>query len=220
MTRPPPIGRQIRLPWTLSIGMAYRGIRVEYRRSLLTVATIVCALAFLSFVRTQAAVLNSLRVAARQDVNLARQLALTGQMEAGPAELQRGRILVAMSLLICTVGIGNAMMMSVTERFQQIGTMKCLGALDSFIVRLFVLEGLIFGLAGGLAGAILGTAMAVLREAARFGLPAISLLPWGELARGGGHAVIVAAVISLLGGLYPAIAAARTQPVDAMRLVP
>ena len=45
-----------------------------------------------------------------------------------------------MSLLVCTVGITNSMLMAVTERFKEIGTMKCLGALDSFVVVLFMLE--------------------------------------------------------------------------------
>ncbi len=48
--------------------------------------------------------------------------------------------LVVMSLLVCTVGITNSMLMAVTERFKEIGTMKCLGALDSFVVLLFLLE--------------------------------------------------------------------------------
>jgi len=45
-----------------------------------------------------------------------------------------------LSLLVCAVGIVNAQLMAVTERFREIGTMKCLGALDRFVLRLFILE--------------------------------------------------------------------------------
>ena len=48
------------------------------------------------------------------------------------------------------------MLMSVTERFREIGTMKCLGALDGFIVKLFLIESLFQGMAGTVMGVLLG----------------------------------------------------------------
>ena len=48
-------------------------------------------------------------------------------------------------MLVAFVGVLNAMLMSVTERFREIGTMKCLGALNSFIVKLFLIESLFQG---------------------------------------------------------------------------
>ena len=51
------------------------------------------------------------------------------------------------------------MLMSVTERFREIGTMKCLGALDTFIVKLFLLESTFQGLAGTSAGIVIGFAL-------------------------------------------------------------
>ena len=73
---------------------------------------------------------------------------------------------MSLSLLVCVVGIANAMLMSVTERFREIGTMKCLGALDSFIIKLFLLESTFQGVAGTLVGIVIGlvltTALAML----------------------------------------------------------
>lgn len=64
--------------------------------------------------------------------------------------------LVIMSLLVSAVGITNSMLMSVTERFKEIGTMKCLGALDSFVVTLFMLEAGMLGICASVLGWLLG----------------------------------------------------------------
>ncbi len=66
--------------------------------------------------------------------------------------------LTATSLVMCLVGITNSMLMSVTERYREIGTIKCLGASDSFIVKVFFFEALLLGVLGSLAGSALGTA--------------------------------------------------------------
>lgn len=69
--------------------------------------------------------------------------------------------LLVMSLLVCAVGIMNSMLMSVTERFKEIGTMKCLGALDSFVVLLFMLESGMMGIAASVLGWTLGTVIMI-----------------------------------------------------------
>ena len=48
------------------------------------------------------------------------------------------------------------MLMSVTERYKEIGTMKCLGALDSFVVKLFFIESCVLGFLASLLGGIMG----------------------------------------------------------------
>lgn len=72
------------------------------------------------------------------------------------ASSQKMRWLVALSLLMCLVGITNSMLMSVTERYKEIGTLKCLGATNHFIVVVFLLEALIVGTISSLLGAIAG----------------------------------------------------------------
>ena len=69
------------------------------------------------------------------------------------------------------------MLMAVTERFQEIGTMKCLGALDRFVVRLFLLESGFQGLAGALIGALIGCLGSLLLGLKDYGLDLFSLLP-------------------------------------------
>src|SRR5207245_11646074 len=72
------------------------------------------------------------------------------------------RWLIGLALLVAFVGILNAMLMSVTERFREIGTMKCLGALDGFIIKLFLLESLFHGVIGTIVGIVLGIGLSLL----------------------------------------------------------
>jgi ABC-type lipoprotein release transport system permease subunit len=140
----------------------------------------------------------------------------------------RGVWLVTLSLMVCVVGITNAMLMSVTERFREIGTMKCLGALDKFVVKLFLIESSLQGVAGSLAGALIGFLLAFVRALFTFHVqdletgqgywlslrffPVLSALLWFMIALG------VGVVLSVVAAIYPAIRAARMEPVQAMRV--
>lgn len=127
--------------------------------------------------------------------------------------------LVALSALVCAVGVANAMLMSVTERFTEIATMKCLGAMDRSVMTMFVFEAAIQGAVGGVIGLVLGLGLALLRGWADFG----SLLTLAAPATG---SVLLAAVISLGVGLLlatlaavgPSLVAARLAPMEAMRV--
>ncbi|MCS7049946.1 MAG: FtsX-like permease family protein, partial [Verrucomicrobiae bacterium] len=77
--------------------------------------------------------------------------------------------IVAVSLLVTVISISNAMLMSVTERFREIGTMKCLGALSAFIRQVFIIESGIIGLVGGLVGSMAGALVAIVVYGLSFG---------------------------------------------------
>jgi putative ABC transport system permease protein len=132
---------------------------------------------------------------------------------------QRNQWLVILSFMVCMVGVANAMLMAVTERFTEIATMKCLGAMDRFVMMMFVFEALIQGAVGGLVGLLLGLLLAVLRAFAEFG----QLLP---LAAGASGTVGVAMLLSLvctmllaaLSAVGPSYVAARLSPMEAMRV--
>jgi ABC-type antimicrobial peptide transport system permease subunit len=116
------------------------------------------------------------------------------------------------------VGIVNAQLMAVTERFREIGTMKCLGALDRFILRLFILEAGMQGLAGAGIGALIGAVFSLFNGWLRFGAVALTTVSWANLAASIGISMVVGCLLSLLGVFYPALVAARMQPVEAMRV--
>lgn len=160
-------------------------------------------------------------------VGLLARLIAHGTRERGQVRDMRGVWLVTLSLLVCVVGITNAMLMSVTERFREIGTMKCLGALDKFVVKLFLIESSLQGVFGSLVGAFLGFALSFVRATFTFHVkdvqtgegywlslryfPALDLLAWVSVA------LAIGVVLSIVAAIYPAIRAARMQPVQAMR---
>ncbi len=129
----------------------------------------------------------------------------------------RTRWLSGLALLVAFAGILNAMLMSVTERFREIGTMKCLGALDGFIIKLFLLESAIQGLVGTLLGVTLGVGLSLALAWGTYGGDAFVNLPWGAVAIVSGIALVVGTLLTIGGALLPAYQAARMPPIEAMR---
>ena len=126
--------------------------------------------------------------------------------------------LISISLLVCGVGIVNAMLMSVTERFREIGTMKCLGALDSFIVKLFLLESTFQGIAGTVFGVIIGLVVMVATGLMRFGRASFTYFPGGQVVMIVVYALLIGAALSIAAAVFPALRAAHMAPVEAMRV--
>ena len=131
---------------------------------------------------------------------------------------QRMSWLLFVSMLVCAVGISNAMLMTVTERFREIATLKCLGALDSFIMLMFVLESCIMGVVGGVLGGILGALLGGGRMLVAFGISFSSSLPVAQLLMSVGVAVLVGIVLAAVAAIYPSFRAARLAPMEAMRV--
>jgi len=137
-------------------------------------------------------------------------------------ERRRGRFrsgwIIFISLLVTVIGIANAMLMSVTERFREIGTMKCLGALSAFVRQMFLMESVLIGFFGALAGALTGTAFSFVAYGMTygFGLLAASLdfaaMAWYLLL-----SVAAGLALSVVAALYPAQVAARMVPATALR---
>lgn len=220
------IQKQIRLPLTNSIAMAWQSIRVRPGRSLLVMSGIVLAIAFLTNILCSDALdRHASRVTVAPggaDPPAAKELDPTELVTGDEAAPDAGsdfetRWMAGLALMIAFVGILNAMLLSVTERFHEIGTMKCLGALDSLIIRLFLLESLFQGGVGTLIGLILGTGLTLIEGWLAYGGALGSVIPAGDFLRIAGICALVGVGLTVLGALYPAWRAARMPPVVALR---
>ncbi len=116
----------------------------------------------------------------------------------------------AVSLLVGGVGVMNIMLVSVTERRREIGLRKALGATRHAIEVQFLAEATTLGLVGGLCGVGLGEVGALI-------LPRIVGYPVSIPAAATAAALALAATVSIVFGVYPAVRAARLSPIDALR---
>jgi hypothetical protein len=209
--------RQVVLPWGQVIKISFNSMRVRLFRSLITTLTLTLAIAFVAYVWSGYDMLNG--VWPNADASLQEEIVSSGyELTDGHfGSSPKDRWLAILSLLVCVVGIVNAQLMAVTERFREIGTFKCLGALNSFVVRIFVLEAVYQGLFGGFTGALLGIVIATVSLTFKIGWAV--LLSWPILGMLFNLIVasLLAVLLSLIGVIYPALVAARMQPAVALR---
>jgi putative ABC transport system permease protein len=117
---------------------------------------------------------------------------------------------VALSLVVGGIVIMNIMLMAVTERTREIGLRKALGARRSDIMAQMLTESVVLSMFGGVIGTLLGAAIAVAISSVT-PVPA-SIEPWSVLLGIG-----ITALVGLFFGLYPAMRAARLDPIEALR---
>lgn len=124
-------------------------------------------------------------------------------------------IIASISLIVGGIGIMNAMIMTVLERTKEIGTMKAVGATNSHILLLFIMEAGLIGLVGGIIGAILGFIFAqiasIAAQANGINLQASANI---ELLL---FVLAFSVFVGMISGTYPAWRAAKMDPVEALR---
>lgn len=130
----------------------------------------------------------------------------------------RQLFLLGISFLVCMVGIANAMLMSITERYREIATMKCLGATDSYILSQFMMEAALQGFFGGLVGVVLGFAISTARSAIAFGSHLWTYFPAGDVALCALFSLAAGILLAALASIQPSWAASRMAPMEAMRV--
>ncbi len=119
--------------------------------------------------------------------------------------------IAGISLLVGGIGIMNIMLVTVTERTREIGIRRAIGAQRKSIVTQFLIESGVICAVGGAIGASLGTILTIVLSELIIGervMPALSITL---------GAVLFAAVLGIVFGMYPAIKASGLQPVAALR---
>jgi len=118
-------------------------------------------------------------------------------------------VISSIGLLIGGVGVMNIMLMSVTERTREIGVRKAIGARKRDVIRQFLTEAVALTGAGGIVGVLFAVGLSVLIKMANWP----SAIPAWAIGLG----VAVSMSIGLFFGMYPAVKAARLDPVEALR---
>lgn len=119
-------------------------------------------------------------------------------------------LVATITLVVGGIGIMNIMLVGVSERTREIGIRKALGATDGHIMSQFLIEALMMCIVGGLIGLTLGYGLAF---AIAFTINFQTAITWEITGAGLGMAFAT----GVLFGLYPAIKAARKDPIDSLR---
>ena len=202
---------EIRFPFSEAFRFSLESIKKRFVRAAITTAAVVLGIAFLNSLMMMAAIQS---------------------VYSGTPGIQAYQYwLLAISLLVCGVGITNSMLIAVAERYKEIGTLKCLGALDRHILMLFLNESLIMGGIGGLIGYIVGLIAAVVYGFLALKVPnpmaiigqammmpsRIIPLPIPNVIALFILSMVISIVLSMAATLYPAYIAARLPPAEALR---
>jgi putative ABC transport system permease protein len=118
--------------------------------------------------------------------------------------------IAGISLLVGGIGIMNIMLATVLERTREIGIRRAIGARQSDIIRQFLTEAVLISIVGGLIGIAFGFSLSRIIAAAA---------GWSTEVTSGSIAVAfgVSVAIGLVFGIYPAVQAAKLDPIEAIR---
>lgn len=211
--------KQVVLPFFKSFEIAVKSIKSRFFRSLITTMSLILAISFYSYIKTNSHIISGIvfsenKIAIQTLSQEGYEIPAAGdQYSTTPKE----RWILFLSLLVCVVGIVNTQLMAVADRFREIGTMKCLGALDRFILRLFLIEAFLQGLIGSAIGALTGASIAVCGSLLKFGTMAIPYATLNNIFISIVSSILLGCFLSIIGVLYPALLAAKMQPIEAMR---
>jgi len=118
--------------------------------------------------------------------------------------------IVFITLIGAAIGLMNIMLVSVTERTREIGLRKAIGATSTNVLTQFLMEAVVITILGGIVGVIFGMLLGFI-IAQYFNTTFVIPFQWMILA------FVVCAVTGVVSGLYPAVKAARLDPIESLR---
>ncbi|MFH1589484.1 MAG: ABC transporter permease [archaeon] len=125
--------------------------------------------------------------------------------------------LAAISIIVGGVGITNTMYTSVLERTKEVGIMKAIGAKNSDVLQIFLIEAGLLGMAGGAIGILIGAGLAKIVEIAATQTLRVEYIVANVSPQLVIGALLFTFIIGAVAGTTPAIQASKMSPVDALR---
>ncbi|TNE27746.1 MAG: ABC transporter permease, partial [Bacteroidetes bacterium] len=143
--------------------------------------------------------------------NITRSDALSSMLLENKNQLYIAAIAVSLiTLLVAAINLLNIMLVSVRQRTREIGTRKAIGAKQRHIVLQFLTEAALVSQLGGVMGIIFGI---IIGNSVGSQLGTTFTIPWDWVI----FAVSITFVTGVLSGLYPAVKAARLDPIESLR---
>ena len=154
---------------------------------------------------------RGLKASQENDFEIYQSDSLIKMIKENTTKLRMGALVIALiTLLGAAIGLMNIMLVSVTERTREIGVCKALGATRRNILIQFLTEAIVICQMGGLVGIFFGVLIG-------FGVANAMggnfIMPWGWIF----VAIITCLVVGLASGMYPALKAARLDPMESLR---
>jgi len=155
--------------------------------------------------------IRKLRPGEKEDFEIFASDSLVSILKENTTNLRLATIAIGlMTLLGAAIGLMNIMLVSVTERTREIGIYKALGATRRSILAQFLTEAIVICQFGGIVGIFLGVLMG-------FGVSALMggsfFIPWGWIFLG----FTLCMIVGVISGFYPAMKAARLDPIESLR---
>jgi putative ABC transport system permease protein len=155
--------------------------------------------------------IRKLRAAEDNDFETFQSDSLMNMLKENTATIRLATIGIGLITLIgAAIGLMNIMLVSVTERTREIGISKALGATRANILTQFLTEAVLICQIGGIVGIILGIAIG---NGVALLLGGKFIMPWAWIILG----FITCMIVGLVSGLYPALKAARLDPIESLR---
>ena len=193
-------------PLSEALAFSFRSLMLRLGRMIVVLLGIAFAISFMTVLLSTGTIMDGIQ-------ELAARSGSGSSQEA--SEFHKWWIVVA--ICIAAAGISNAVLMSVTERIKEIGTLKCMGARSLHIIEIFLFETLLLGTIGGLLGGVFGILITITFYGVKLGSDLWAVFGFLDGLKLTGISILISLAISLVSAVIPVVLAARIEPAEAMR---